>query len=90
MKKPLEISMRSNGFRDLKQSLVLAVQEIRLLPLNGLVVHGFESIRSSMAIQDTRSGTAPSASGRSGFCASAPHVISYKGERFNPDSAVEK
>ena len=56
MKKPLEISMRSNGFRDLKQSLVLAVQEIRLLPLNCLVVHGFKIIRPSMAIQARLSG----------------------------------
>ncbi len=52
MKKPLEISMRSNGFRYLKQSLVLAVQEIRLLPLDCLVVHGFKSIRPLKTIQD--------------------------------------
>ena len=53
VKKPVEVPVRSDRFRNFEQSLVLAVQEIRSLPLCCLIVHTLKNIHRLRQVQDT-------------------------------------
>ena len=55
MKKLVEVPVRSDRLRNFEQSLVLAMQEIRSLPLCCLIVHTLKNIHRLKPIQDARS-----------------------------------
>ena len=52
VKKLVELSVRSDRLGNFEESLVLAVQKIHFLLLDRIVLHGPQSIRRSMTIQE--------------------------------------